>query len=112
MILSKVLRMGIQKTPYQKVYQLEAGLKEFTFDFKGSNRHFDLLEVLLVYDESDKYLTIYDSYNAECAAEKIKSSMLLIFLSLANILEAYSVTNTKKSDRSNDTHSLWKKFLA
>ena len=112
MILSKVLRMGIQKTPYQNVYHLEAGLQEFTLDFKGCNRHFELLEVSLVYDESHKYLTIYDSYNAERAAEKIKSSMLSIFLSLANISEAYSVTNTKKIDTSNDTHSLWKQFLA
>ena len=33
MLSSKVLRMGIQKTPYQKTYELQAGPQEFTVDF-------------------------------------------------------------------------------
>ena len=27
--------MGIQKTPYQKTYELQPGSQEFTVDFKG-----------------------------------------------------------------------------
>ena len=82
MLSSKVLRMGIQKTPYQKTYELKAGSQEITLDFKGSNRQFDWLEISLLYDKSDKHLTIYDSYSAECAARMIKK------IELSNIWEA------------------------
>ena len=41
MLSSKVLRMGIQKTPYQKTYELPPGSQEFTVDFMGCNRQFD-----------------------------------------------------------------------
>ena len=71
MISSKVLRMGMQKTRYQKTYELQEGSQEFTVSFKGCNRQFDWLEVLLVYDKSDKLLTIYDSYDTECAGKKV-----------------------------------------
>lgn len=70
LISSKVLRMGMQKTCYQKTYELQEGLQEFTVSFKGCNRQFDWLEVLLVYDKSDKLLTVYYSYDAECAGKK------------------------------------------
>ena len=42
-------------------------------DFKGCERQFDCLEISSVYGKSDKHLTIYSSYNAECAAKMIKS---------------------------------------
>ena len=74
MLSSKVLRMGIQKTPYQKTYELQAGSQEFTVDFKGCDRQFDWLKISLLYDKSGKHLTIYDSYNVECAARMIKKS--------------------------------------
>ena len=74
MLSSKVLRMGIQKTPYQKTYELQAGSQEFTVDFKGCDRQFDWLEISLLYNKSDKHLTIYDSYNAACAARMIEKS--------------------------------------
>ena len=97
MLSSKVLRMGIQKTPYQKTYELQTGSQEFTADFEGCQRQFDWLEIPLVYEKSDKHLTIYDSYNAECAAKMIKS------IELANISDAYSATNTMKFDTSKNT---------
>ena len=84
--------MGVQKTPYQKTYELQAGQQDFTVDFIGSNRQFDWVEILLVYDKSDKQLTIYDSYNAQCAAKFIKS---LVF---ANVSEEHSTTNILKYD--------------
>ena len=58
---SKVLRMGIQKTQYQRAYELQADSQDFTVDFLGSNRQFDWIETSLVYDKSDKHLTIYDT---------------------------------------------------
>ena len=82
MLSSKVLRMCIQKTPYQKTYELQSGSQEFTVNFKGCNRQFHRLESFLLYDKSDKDLTLYDSYNAECAARMIKTlnyQILLMF---------------------------------
>ena len=38
---AKVLRIGVQKTPYQKPYELQAGSQDFTIDFQGANTQFD-----------------------------------------------------------------------
>ena len=96
MISSKVLKLEIQKAPYQKTYEMQIGSQELTVSFKGCERQFDWLEVCLVYNKSDKHLKICDSYNVECVAQIIKS------VELANISEAYSVTNTIKFDTLND----------
>ena len=105
---AKVLRIGVQKTPYQKPYELQAGSQDFTIDFQGANTQFDWIEISLVYDKSDKHLTAYDSYNAECACRFIKS------LELANISDQHNSTNTLKFDIHNDLqkHLLWKQYLA
>ena len=97
MLSSKVLRMGIQKTPYQKTYKLQAGPQEFTVEFKVCDRQFDWLEISLLYNKSDKHLTIYDSSNVECAARMIKN------IELSNISDAYNATNIMKFDISNNT---------
>ena len=34
---AKVLRMGVQKTPYQKTYELQAGSQDFTVDLQGAS---------------------------------------------------------------------------
>ena len=105
---ARVLRMGMQKIPYQKTYELQVGSQEFTVDFQGANRQFDWIEISLWYDKSDKHLTSYDSYNAEWACKLIKS------LEFANISDQYSSTNTLKFDTENDLqkHLLWKQYLA
>ena len=104
MLSSRVLKTEIQKTTNQKTYELQIGSHEFTVDFKGCNRQLDWFEISLLYNKSDKHLTIYNSYNAECAAEMIKK------IELSNISDAYSATNTMKFDISNDTQKylLWK----
>ena len=104
MLSSRVLKTEIQKTTNQKTYELQIGSHEFTVDFKSCNRQLDWFEISLLYNKSDKHLTIYNSYNAECAAEMIKK------IELSNISDAYSATNTMKFDISNDTqkHLLWK----
>ena len=76
--------------PYQKTYEMQATSQGFTGDILDCNRQFDQPEISLVYDKSDKHLTIYDSYNVECAVRLIK------LVELANISENYSLTNTKK----------------
>ena len=105
---ARVLQMGVQKTPYQKTYELLVGSQDFTVGFQCANRQFDWIEISLVYVESDKHLTIYDSYNAECASKLIKS------LEFANISKQYSSTNTLKFDIENDLqkHLLYKQFVA
>ena len=106
MLSSKVLRMGIQKTLYQKTYELQAGSQEFTVDFKGCNRQFGWLGISLLYGKSDKYLILYKSFNAKCAARMLKS------VELSNISDANSATNFLKYNINNNTqkHLLWKCF--
>ena len=62
----------------------------------------------MVNDKSDKHSTIYDSYNRELAAQKIKT------LQLSNFTEIYSLTNEKKYSIDNLTqkHLLYKQFVA
>ena len=77
-------------------------------DFKSCNRQFYWLEISLHYDKSDKHLTIYDTYNAECAPRVLKK---IVPSSISN---AYTTTNMMKFDISNDTqkHLLWKQYVA
>ena len=105
---AKVLRMGVQKTPYQKTWELQTGTQDFTVDFIGAKRKFDWVEILLVYDKSDKHLTLYDNYNAECATRLLKS------LEFGNILEEYSATNKLRFDSSDNLqkHLLYKQCAA
>ena len=108
MVSKKILRMGAQKTPLQKTYEISKGQDSLNVEFLGSNRQFDWLEISIVSDKSDKHTTIYDSYNREIAAQVIKS------LKLSNFTETYSLTNEKKYDVDNLTqrHLLYKQFLA
>ena len=108
LLSSKVLGMEIQKTPYQKTLELQIGSQEFTVDFKGCKRQFYWLEMSLVYDKSDKQMTIYNSYNDECTARMLKS------IELGNISDVYSVTDTMKFNTSNDMqkHMLWMQYVA
>ena len=107
-MMPKVVRMEIQKTPFQKTYELQVGSQEIDMDFKGCKRQFDWLEISLVYDKSNKHMTIYDSCNADCAARMINN------IELFNISDVHSATNTMKFDITNDTqkHLLWKQYIA
>ena len=88
MLSSKVLHMGIQKTLYQKPYELQVDSLELDADFEGCERQFYRLKISLVYDKSDKDTTIYDSCNAECATRMMQN------MELFNISDAYSTTYT------------------
>ena len=108
MVSKKILRMGAQKTPIQKTYEIQTGSDSLNVEFLGSNRQFDWIEISIVPDKSDKHTTIYDSYNREMAAQLIKS------LQLSNFTEIYSLTNEKKYSIDNLTqkHLLYKQFVA
>ena len=108
MASKKIIRVGTQKTPLQKTYEINVGQDSIDTDFLGANRQFDWLEISLVYDKSDKDTIIYDSYNHELATKQIKT------LKLSNFTEIYSLTNEKKYDIDNLTqkHLLYKQLLA
>lgn len=40
-------------------------MQGYTVEFTAANRQFDLLKISLVFDRSDKHLTIYNSYNVQ-----------------------------------------------
>ena len=102
------LRTGIQKTPYQKSYELIAGAQSRTINFNNALKQFSFLEISLVYDRSDKHLSIYDSYNAEVASTQIKS------IKLQNASNTYSEFNTVKFDLEDeeDRYTLNNAFVA
>ena len=88
--LLKILKIGSQKTRIQKTYEINVGQDSLKIDFLGLK--FDWLELLIVYDNSDKHSIIYDSYNTELAAKAIKS------VKLSNFTEIYNLVNEKKYD--------------
>ena len=95
MVSKKIIRMGTQKTPLQKTYEINIGQDSIDIDFLGANRRFDWIEISLVYNKSNKHSTIYDSYNHKFAAKRIKS------VKLSNFTEIYSLTNEKKCNINN-----------
>ena len=48
MVSKKILRMGTQKTPLQKTYEISTGTDFLNVEFLGSNRQFDWLEISIV----------------------------------------------------------------
>ena len=108
MFSKKILRMGAQKTPIQKTYEIKKGSDSLNIEFLGANRQFHWIEIPIVPEKSDKHKTIYDSYNREMAEQLIKS------LKLTNFTELYSLANEKNYDTDNLTqqHLLYKQFLA
>ena len=96
-ISKKTLRMGAQKTPIQKTYEIQKGSDSLNVEFLGTNRQFDWIEISIVPDKSDKHTTTYDSYNREMAAQLMKT------LRLSNFTKLYSLTNEKKYSTDNLT---------
>ena len=89
--------MGAQKTPIEKTYEIDAGSNSINVDFLGSNRQFNWLEISLVFDKSNKYVTLYDSCNVELASKYIK------LVKLSNFTKIFSLTNEKKYSMDNLT---------
>ena len=99
------MRTGIQRTPYQKSYELVTGSQSRTIDFNNAYKQFSFLEVSLVFDRSDKHLSIY---NFSVAATQIKS------IKLQNASNTYSEFNTVKFDLEDeeDRYTLYNAFVA
>ena len=54
-VSNKILRMGAQKTPTQKTYEMNVGHESLGINFLGLQRHFDWIELSIVYDKSNKH---------------------------------------------------------
>ena len=89
--------MGVQKAPMEKTYEIDVGSNFINVDFLESNRQFDWLEISVVFDKSNKHVTLYDSYNVELASKYIK------LVKLSNFTEIFSLTNEKKYSMDNLT---------
>ena len=48
MVSKKIIRMGAQKTPIQKTYEIKQGSDSLNVEFFGANRQFDWIEILIV----------------------------------------------------------------
>ena len=57
MVSKKKLRMGVQKTPIQKIYEISVGSDSLSIDFLGVNRQINWEEISLVSDKSNKHTT-------------------------------------------------------
>ena len=55
MVPKKILKMGTQKAPIQKTYEINVSQDSLDIDFLGANREFDWIELSLVYEKSDKH---------------------------------------------------------
>ena len=85
---------------------MTAGSQSRTITFNNAFKQFPFLEMLLVYDRSDRHISIYVSYNTEVAAAQIKP------IKLQNASNTYSEFNTVKFDLENkeDRHTLHNTF--
>ena len=68
MVSKTIIRMGAQKTPIQKKYEIKQGSDSLNVEFLGANRQFDWIKISIVNDKNDKHTSTYDSYNRELAA--------------------------------------------
>ena len=57
MVSKKIIRMGAQKTPIQKTYEIKTGSDSLNVQFLGANRQFDCIEISVVNDKSDNHTT-------------------------------------------------------
>ena len=101
-LLSKMaLRTGVQFSAYQQSFEVNIGTESVNVNFQVANRQFAWIEISLVYDRSDQHQTVYDNYNAELAATKIRS------LKLENASTTYSLTGRLLYDVGNEDDKHW-----
>ena len=57
-VSKKILRMGTEKTPIQKTYEIQNRSDSLSVEFLGANRQFDRIEISIVPDKSDKHANL------------------------------------------------------
>ena len=53
MVSKKILKIGAQKTPIQKTYEISTGQDSLNIDFLGAYWQFDWIEISIIYDKSE-----------------------------------------------------------
>ena len=86
--------------PYQQSFEINVS-QSLVLNFVGANRQFAFLELWLVYGKKDQRKTIYGSYNAEVAIQKIK----LLKVGIAS--STYALTNEIKYDVDDAEDAYW-----
>ena len=102
------MRQGVLPSPYQQLFEVNAGRQSFTCLFKGAQRQFDWLEISIVYDKSFQHTTIYDSYDLELTSKLIKT------IKFENTSTTYSLTGKLSYDlgKEDDKNILYKMLVA
>ena len=102
------LQMGVLSFPYQQSFELTQAHSPIKINFQGANRQFDWLEILLVYDKSNHYQTVYDGYNLELASKFVQ------ILTIENASSTCSTTGQSEFNVGNedDKHWLYQMFVA
>ena len=106
-VSENLLITGIRKT-LRKSYELVAGTQSKIITFNNAFKQFSFLKISLDFDRSNHYLSIYNSYNNEGAATKIKT------IKLQNASNTCSELNTVKFDLKDeeDRYTLYNTFVA
>ena len=55
LISQTYLRAGIQKTSYQRIFEINVRSQSHVVDFRGANKQFSFISILLAYDKSDQH---------------------------------------------------------
>ena len=102
------MRQGVLPSPYQQLFEVNAGRQSFTCTFKGAQRQFDWLEISIVYNKSFQHTTIYGSYDLELASKLIKT------IKFENTSTTYSLTGKLPYDlgKEDDKNILYKRLVA
>ena len=102
------LRQSVLPVPYRQEIEVNTGTQDLTCTFKGAQRQFDWLEILIVYDKSYQHTTIYDSYDLELSAGLIQS------LKFENTSSTYSLAGKLSYDleKEDDKPLIYKMFVA
>ena len=100
--------MGIFNALYQQSFEMNVGAQSRKVNFYRFPFQFEFIEILIVYDRSEQYQTIYDSYDLELAARNVH------LITLENVTNSYSVTGMLECniDNEDDKHSLHAMFVA
>ena len=104
----RVLRAGVKSTPYQKSYEINVGSQSHVVEFKGTNKQFSFIEISLVFDKSEQYNNVYDSYNFELPATTNIGS-----IQLENLNNKYREINRKYDlTDEHDKYLMYRNFVA
>ena len=79
LVSEKILRMGAQKRPIQKTYEIQKGSDSLSVEFLGANRQFDWIEISIVPDKNKGIDNILSIFKFGVSKIKNKHSKCTVF---------------------------------